>query len=93
MSKTNETYVAVTVTVMESEAGWGQRVDDYMVCLNNQVADDWRKEFNSKNDKAVVPDWYMYAESGNNPIDITAKQFKKLQKEKRMWLSTLKTIA
>lgn len=84
------TYVAVKVPVIESERGWGSKTDDYMICLS---ADDARKfvnEFNSKNTGTTVPEWYMYAESQIQPIDISDKQFKFLKKNKRVWLSTLK---
>ena len=30
--------LAVKVAVIESESGWGSRVDDYMVCLSNDDA-------------------------------------------------------
>lgn len=84
------THVAVKVPVIESERGWGSKIDDYMVCLTADDAQKFVIEFNSKNTGATVPDWYMYAERDSQPIDITEKQFKFLKKNKRVWLSTLK---
>ena len=86
-------HLAVTVTVIESERGWGSKVDGYMVCLSMEDAKLFTKEFNSKNTAEVTPSWYTRADD-STPIDITDKQFKELQKteNKRMWLSALKKI-
>ena len=54
----------VKVIIMESEIGWGQRVDEVKTFTGetaSQDAEDYVTKFNSKNDKDVVPDWYMYA--------------------------------
>ena len=51
------------VTVIESERGWGKKIDDYMVCQNEDDAKIFIYEFNLENNKVVVPDWYMMAES------------------------------
>jgi len=81
--------LAVKVAVIERERGWGSRVDDYMVCLSLEDAHNFKIEYNSKNNLDYVPDWYMKAEGDPTPIDLTDKQYKKLKKKKRMWLSTL----
>lgn len=80
---------AVQVPVIESERGWGQRVDDHMVCLTVEDAKAFIKEFNAKNNEPSVPDWYMYAEDSTKAIDINDDQYKKLKKLKRMWRSQL----
>ena len=84
-------HLAIAVEVIESERGWGSKVDDYMVCLTKEDAEKFTKEFNSKNTEATAPDWYMRADD-SKPIDITDKQFKAVQKSenKRMWLRQLK---
>lgn len=50
------------VNIIESEKGWGQRVDEVREFPNREKAEAFVKEFNSKNDQDTVPDWYMYAE-------------------------------
>ncbi len=86
--------LAVKVTVIESERGWGSKVDDHMVCLSTEDANEFITRFNSKNNFPTVPDWYMYAESEIEPIDLTDAQYTLLEssEEKRMWLSSLNRI-
>jgi hypothetical protein len=48
--------------IMESERGWGQRVDEILKFDTYEEADKYKKEFNSKNNLPEVPDWYMYAD-------------------------------
>lgn len=50
------------VYVMESERGWGQRVDEVKHFTSKQEAEEFKKEFNSQNNLDHVPDWYMYAD-------------------------------
>lgn len=61
--------IAVTetwrVTIIESERGWGQRVDEIKIFDGpnaKEDADKFVNEFNAKNTSKTVPDWYMYAE-------------------------------
>jgi hypothetical protein len=86
------TYIAIKVAVIESEAGWGRKIDDYMVCLTTEDAKEFTKEFNSKNTENSTPDWYMQVEGEPQPIDLNEKQYEKLLEEKRMWLSALNKI-
>lgn len=51
------------VTVIESERGWGQKVDEYRHFETKEEAQKWVTAFNAKNDLDYVPDWYMRAES------------------------------
>ena len=53
--------VKVRVIIIESERGWGQRIDDVKTFDTEEEADKFIKKFNSGNNKAEVPDWYMYA--------------------------------
>jgi len=89
---TKNKKLAVRIPVIESEAGWGRKIDDYMVCLSVEDAKAFEKEFNAKNTASSAPDWYMQVEGDPTPIDLTDKQFKALKKDKRMWLSSLKEI-
>jgi len=84
--------LAVRIAVVESEAGWGRKIDDWMVCLTVEDAMLYEKEFNSKNTADSAPDWYMQVEGDPEPIDLTDKQFHKLVTDKRVWLSDLKKI-
>lgn len=92
MTFEEEKYAVVKVPVIESERGWGAKIDDYMICLTNEDAQAFVKEFNSQNNSDAVPDWYMRADSETQIVDITKKQFLKLRKEKRMWLSNLRMV-
>jgi hypothetical protein len=49
------------VFIIESERGWGQRVDEKKFFESLDEATKFVTEFNSANDKPTVPDWYMYA--------------------------------
>ena len=51
----------IRVEVIESERGWGQKVEDVLYFDTQSEAEKWVKEYNSKNDSIDVPDWYMYA--------------------------------
>lgn len=49
------------VDLIESERGWGQRVDESVEFNDKTKAEAYVKEFNAKNNLPTVPDWYMYA--------------------------------
>ena len=49
------------VQIIESESGWGQRVDETISFDTKEEADKYVKEFNSQNNLPQVPSWYMYA--------------------------------
>lgn len=53
------------VALIESERGWGQKVDEVKSFDSYSEAEVFIKEFNSKNNEDVVPDWYMYAKRIN----------------------------
>lgn len=50
------------VYIIESEAGWGQRVDETLHFETEEQATKYVDEFNAKNTEMEVPSWYMYAE-------------------------------
>jgi len=52
----------IKVVVFECERGWGKKVDEIIEFSSLNKAETFVNEFNSKNDKPYVPDWYMYAE-------------------------------
>ncbi len=85
-------YLAVKIAVLESERDWGSKIDDYMVCLSVKDAKTFEKEFNEQNEPSSVDDWYMQVIGEPIPIDLTEKQFLKLQSEKRVWLSILNNL-
>lgn len=84
--------LAVKIAVIESESGWGRKIDDWMVCLSTEDAKAYQKEFNSKNTSDTVPDWYMQVEGEPTTIELTDNQFSKLNEDKRVWLSVLNNI-
>jgi hypothetical protein len=54
----NSTWI---VNIIESERGWGSRIDEIKEFDDYQSAAAFQKEFNKYNNKSIVPDWYMYA--------------------------------
>lgn len=50
------------VTVIESERGWGQKVDMYRRFATEEEEKAWQREFNSANTSKTAPDWYMQAQ-------------------------------
>ncbi len=84
--------LAVKIAVIESEAGWGRKIDDWMVCLSVEDCKNFEKEFNSKNTFEIAPDWYMQVEGSPEPIDLSDIQMERLKKEKQVWLSELKKM-
>ena len=49
------------VEIIESERGWGQKVEEVKFFDNQQEAEAFVQEFNSTNIEDHVPDWYMNA--------------------------------
>lgn len=60
--------VLYTATIIESERGWGQRVDGTREFKTKKGRDNFIKRFNSVNNEPTTPDWYMYAEAGKDII-------------------------
>jgi hypothetical protein len=61
----------VKVEIIESEKGWGQRVDEVMEFPSLKEAEDYCREYNNKYNPPMVetPDWYMYARvQGSNEL-------------------------
>jgi hypothetical protein len=85
-------HVAIKIPVIESERGYGSKVDDYMICKSVEDANTFIKEFNSKNNESSTPDWYMYAEQTLDPIDLNDEQYNVLLSEGNVWLSKIKNI-
>lgn len=84
--------LAVKIAVVESERGWGRKVDDWMVCLSVEDANLYKKEFNAENVEERTPDWYMQVEGEPQPIDLTSRQYELLKKEERVWLSVINSL-
>lgn len=53
---------AYRVDLIEHERGWGSKLDETKYFDNEQEAREYVRQYNAKNDKPVVPDWYMCAE-------------------------------
>lgn len=49
------------VDIIESERGWGQRLDSRKEFQSYEEAMQFVVKFNAENNKPVVPDWYMRA--------------------------------
>lgn len=50
------------VDIIESERGWGSKIDETKYFDSEQAAKDFVKSYNAKNDEPITPDWYMYAD-------------------------------
>ena len=51
------------VFIIESEAGWGQRVDEIMEFDTKEEAEKYVKDYNGRYNTAdSAPSWYMRAE-------------------------------
>jgi len=57
-----ERPTAYRVDIIESERGWGQRVDETLYFDNEAEAREYCRQFNARNTAAVAPDWYMRAD-------------------------------
>lgn len=51
------------VNIIESERGWGSKIDETKYFDNEQESLDFVKSYNDEyNSSGSVPDWYMIAE-------------------------------
>jgi hypothetical protein len=52
-----------TVDIIESEAGWGQKIDETLYFTSKDKASKYVDDYNTKYNppKAQTPSWYMYA--------------------------------
>ena len=50
------------VVIIESERGWGQRIDETKEFPTYEEAVAFCEEFNKDNNQSTVPDWYMRAD-------------------------------
>ena len=50
------------VSIIESERGWGRKVDSIKMFETYEEALAFAEEFNAQNTQTVAPDWYMMAE-------------------------------
>jgi hypothetical protein len=69
------------VNIIESERGWGQKIDETKEFFDYDSAIKFVREFNARNTNKTVPDWYMYAES---PIEQDIKSMTSMTNELRI---------
>lgn len=60
--------VKYTALVIESEQGWGRKVDEVKEFDTPEERDKFVREYNSKLPNGPAPDWYMMAQSGADII-------------------------
>lgn len=55
--------MAIKVYIIESESGWGQKVEEEMEFPTQLEAEQFCKDYNNKHNPPMekTPDWYMYA--------------------------------
>ena len=58
------------VDIIESERGWGSKVEDLKQFATRLEAEQFRDAYNAENNALRVPDWYMYA---GDPYPIVPK--------------------
>lgn len=60
---TKPTHVQMwQVHIIESERGWGSKIDEVYHFDTEKEARDWAEAYNKKyNNEPTVPDWYMSA--------------------------------
>lgn len=62
--------VKYRVDLIESERGWGSKIDESKYFDELPEAEAFVVEFNSANNELTAPDWYMYA---TNPTMVPVK--------------------
>ncbi len=50
------------VNIIESERGWGQKIDEVKTFDTKDEALAFCNKFNERNNEDTVPDWYMRAD-------------------------------
>lgn len=60
-----ETKFKFKVNLIESERGWGSKIDETKEFDTMELAEAYIDAFNSKNTANSAPDWYMRAERAN----------------------------
>lgn len=65
-----ESSVVYRLDIIESERGFGQKIDEKLYFLTEELARKYQNEYNYKfNNKDFVPDWYMVAQY-HGPISV-----------------------
>jgi hypothetical protein len=54
--------VGYRVDLIESERGWGSKIDEVLYFDNEEEAREYARAFNARNTAATAPDWYMRAD-------------------------------
>jgi hypothetical protein len=53
--------IPIRVLIIESERGWGQKIDEEKEFDTLEAAEAFIKDYNKGNNLPEAPDWYMYA--------------------------------
>lgn len=63
IAKPREEPKKVKVEIIESEKGWGQKIDEIMEFDSKEEAENFCRDYNNKYNppRDTVPEWYMYA--------------------------------
>ena len=68
--------LAVKIAVIESEAGWGRKIDDWMVCLSIEDAKSFEKELISEGKKKNGGDYSDYGGADEFAVDDVSRYTK-----------------
>lgn len=52
------------VDLIESERGWGQKIEETKYFYTEEEARRFERDFNAQNDEDYAPDWYIFAQYG-----------------------------
>jgi hypothetical protein len=51
------------INIIESERGWGQKINETLYFDTEEEALEYQKKYNSRNTSLTTPEWYIYADS------------------------------
>lgn len=67
----------IKVIIIESESGWGQKIDEVKEFKTLKEAEDFVKKHNSVNNKDKIPGIYWRAEIDRSSIETHLKEMEK----------------
>jgi hypothetical protein len=62
MPRIQAPQAAYRVDIIESERGWGSKIDETIYFDSEEEARKYCEDFNARNTENAVPDWYMRAD-------------------------------
>lgn len=66
--------IRTKVNIVESERGWGQKIDSEFYFDKKEDAEEFVKLYNARNTEDKVPEYYTYAEIAWEILDISPRR-------------------